>query len=142
MESWMFSLSRAMMLVPITLYVCFHFEFASGSILTAPPVSALIVTFDNVYDTSLLANTLSDQGIDTTLIIPAHTANEIYNNLIDVEVLQLNVNTGVPAYNKEAYALNACDSLLGDQQVLRRVQELQPTFTIFPALRYVSCLYS
>lgn len=129
------------MLVPITLYACFHlFGFISGSILTAPPLSALIVAFENVYDVSLLANTLSDQGIDTTLVVPTYTANELYNNLIDVEVLQLNINTDKPAHSAEKLAVEACDSLLRDQEVLKRVKELQPTFTIFPALRYVSCM--
>lgn len=129
------------MLVPIILYMCFYlFRLTNGSILTAPPLSALIVTFDNVYDASLLANTLSDQGVDTTLIIPTHTAKDLYNNLIDVEVLQLNINTDTSVYSKEAYAINACDSLLRDQKVLERVKELQPTFTIFPTLRYTSCI--
>ncbi|XP_032679893.1 UDP-glucuronosyltransferase 1-6-like [Odontomachus brunneus] len=128
-----------MMLVPITL--CFYlFGFTSGSILTAPPLSALIVAFENVYDLSLLANTLSDQGIDTTLVVSTYTANELYNNLIDVEVLQLNINNNKPAHSAEKRAIEACDSLLRDQEVLKRINELQPTFTIFPALRHDSCL--
>ncbi|XP_014482190.1 PREDICTED: UDP-glucuronosyltransferase 1-7C-like [Dinoponera quadriceps] len=137
----MYILNRFIMLASITLYVCLYlFGSTSGSILTAPPISALIVAFENVYDASLLANTLSDQGIDTTLIISAHAANKLYNNLIDVEILQLNVNTDKAAHKKEAYAVNACDSLLRDQEVLKRMKELQPTFTIFPALRHDGCL--
>lgn len=125
-------------MLPIILYVCFHlFGLTSNSILTAPPLSAVIVAFENIYDISLLANTLSDQGIDTMLIIPTHAAKELYNNLVDVEILQLNINIDKPAYSEERYALEACDSLFKDQDVLKRIQELQPTFTIFPALRYV-----
>lgn len=107
----------------------------------APPLSALIVAFENIYDLSLLANTLSDEGIDTSLIIPNYAAQDIYNNLIDVEVLQLNVNTGSSIY-PEKRALQACDSLLKDEKILKKVQEIQPTITIFPTLRYIGFKFS
>jgi len=89
-----------------------------------------------VHDLSLLANTLSDQGIDTTLIIPSYAANDLYNNLIDVEVLQLNVNID-KSMSVDTRALEACNSLFKDEEILKKIQEFQSTFTIFPALRYI-----
>lgn len=122
----------------IWLCTCFYsFQFASSSTLTAPPLSALIIAFDNVYDLSLLANTLSDEGIDATLIVPNYAASNVYNNLIDVEVLQLNVDARVDkSMQADARALHTCDSLLRDEEILRKIREFQPTFVIFPALRY------
>lgn len=121
----------------INLYICFYlFRLASSSTLTAPPLSALIIAFESVYDLSLLANTLSDQGIDTTLIIPSYAASDLYNNLIDVEVLQLNVNID-KSMSVDTHALEACTSLFQDEEILKKVQEFQSTFTIFPALRYI-----
>lgn len=121
----------------ISLYVCFYlFRVISSSTLTAPPLSALIVAFENVYDLSLLANTLSDQGIDTTLIIPSYSANDLYNNLIDVEVLKLNVNID-KSTTVDKRALEACDNLFRDDEIFKKIREFQPTFTIFPALRYI-----
>lgn len=106
--------------------------------LTAPPLSALIIAFESVYDLSLLANTLSDQGIDTSLIVPTYAANDLYNNLIDVEVLQLNVDKSADKSN--IHALEACDSLFRDEEILKKIREFQPTFTIFPILRYIHFL--
>lgn len=126
------------MLALISLYVCFYlFRVASSSTLTAPPLSALIVAFESVYDLSLLANTLSDQGIYATLIIPSYAANDLYNNLIDVEVLQLNVDIDKSSVSADTCALEACNSLFRDEKILKKIQEFQPTFTIFPALRYI-----
>lgn len=125
------------MLTLIGLYACFYsFRFASSSTLTAPPLSALVVAFESIYDLSLLANTLSDQGIDTTLIIPTHTANDIYNKLIDVEVLQLDVNID-KSMSADEHALEACNIFFKDEEILKKVQKFQPTFIIFPALRYI-----
>lgn len=124
------------MLTLIGLYTCFHLVcFASSSTLTAPPLSALIVAFESVYDLSLLANTLSDQGIDATLIIPTYASNDLYNKLIDVEVLQLDVDKSVYADKR---ALETCENLFRDEKILKKVQEFQPTFIIFPALRYIN----
>lgn len=128
------------MLPLISLYVCFYlFRVTSSSTLTAPPLSALIIAFESVYDLSLLANTLSDQGIDTTLIIPSYSANDLYNNLIDVEVLKLNVNID-KSTTVDKRALEACDSLFRDDEIFKKIREFQPTFTIFPALRHDGCL--
>lgn len=124
----------------INLCICLYlFRFASSSTLTAPPLSALIIAFESVHDLSLLANTLSDQGIDTTLIIPSYAANDLYNNLIDVEVLQLNVNID-KSMSVDTRALEACNSLFKDEEILKKIQEFQSTFTIFPALRHDGCL--
>ncbi|XP_012216376.1 UDP-glucuronosyltransferase 2C1 [Linepithema humile] len=129
------------MLVLICLYVCSClFQFTSSSMLAAPPLTALIIAFENVYDLSLLANTLSDQGIDASLIVPSYAANDIYNNLIDVEVLQLNVNTDKSVDKLNIRAMEACDSLFRDEEILKKIRELQPTFTIFPILRHDGCL--
>ncbi|XP_011063614.1 PREDICTED: UDP-glucuronosyltransferase 1-2-like [Acromyrmex echinatior] len=128
------------MLTLIGLYACFYsFRFASSSTLTAPPLSALVVAFESVYDLSLLANTLSDQGIDTTLIIPTYTANNIYNKLIDVEVLQLDVNID-KSVSADKRALETCNIFFKDEEILNKVQKFQPTFIIFPALRHDGCL--
>lgn len=122
------------MLKLIGLYTYFYlFWFVSCSTLTAPPLSALVVAFESVYDLSLLANTLSDQGIDAKLIIPTYAASDLYNKLIDVEVLQLNVDKSV---HDDKHALEMCENLFRDEKIQKEVQEFQPTFTIFPALRY------
>lgn len=125
------------MLALISLYVCFYlFRFASSSTLTAPPLSALVIAFESVYDLSLLANTLSDQGIDTTLIIPTYAVSDLYNKLIDVEVLQLDVSIDKSMHiNKDA--LETCKSLFKDVKMMEKIQEFNPTFTLFPALRYI-----
>ncbi|KAL0122556.1 hypothetical protein PUN28_007334 [Cardiocondyla obscurior] len=86
---------------------------------------------------SLLANTLSDQGIDTTLIIPTFAAGDIYNKLIDVEVLQVNIDNQA---HGDKFALHACETFLRDSEILKKVWEFKPTFTIFPALRHDGCL--
>lgn len=123
------------MLTLIGLYTCFYlFCFASSSTLIAPPLSALVVAFESVYDLSLLANTLSDQGIDATLIIPTYASSDIYNKLVDVEVLQLDVDKSTHA---DKCALETCENLFRDEEILKKIREFQPTFIIFPALRYV-----
>ncbi|EZA46922.1 hypothetical protein DMN91_004846 [Ooceraea biroi] len=128
------------MLLLILLHACFYlFRLASSSIMTAPPLSALIVAFDSVYDLSLLANTLSDEGVDATLIVPNYAAGDLYNNLIDVEVLQLDVNID-KSMHADTRALEMCDSFFRDEQVLSKIREFQPTFVIFPALRHDGCL--
>lgn len=106
--------------------------------LAAPPLSALVIAFESVYDLSLLANTLSDQGIDASLIVPTYAADDIYNNLVDVEVLQLNVNIDKSVDKSNIRALEACDSLFRDEKILKKIREFQPTFTIFPILRYIN----
>ena len=124
----------------VKLCACLWFcNFVGSSILTAPPQSAVLVAFEDVYDLSLLANTLSDQGIDATLIIPASSETELYETLIDVEVLTVNVQVEESAY-LESKAAQACEALLKDEQIAKKMQEIQPTFTIFPALRHDGCL--
>ncbi|KAH0950261.1 hypothetical protein HN011_010077 [Eciton burchellii] len=107
--------------------------------MSSPPLSALIVAFDGVYDLSLLANTLSDEGFYTMLIVPDYAADDLYNNFIDVEVLQLSVNIDKSA-RSETRALETCDSFFTDQKVLKQIREFQPTVVIFPALRHDGCL--
>ncbi|KYN04395.1 PREDICTED: uncharacterized protein LOC108772854 [Cyphomyrmex costatus] len=128
------------MLTLISLYVCFYsFQFASGSTLAIPPMSALVIAFESVYDLSLLANTLSDQGIDTTLIIPAYAANELYDRMVDVRVLQLPVNAD-QSMSAEKRALETCSFLYTSEDIVMKVEKLRPTFTIFPALRHDGCV--
>jgi len=124
------------MLLLIFLHACFYlFHLTSGSTLSSPPLSALIIAFDGVYDLSLLANTLSDEGFYTMLIVPDYAAGDLYNNFVDVEVLQLNVNIDKSA-RPETRALEACNSFFTDVKVLRQIREFQPTVVVFPALRY------
>ena len=120
------------MSVIITLYLCMHLaNIIHGSTLVAPPLSAVVVAFEDIYDLSLLANSLSDQGIDATLIIPAPSKGELYETLIDVEVLTVNVEA-----EEFAITIQACEGLLKDEEVARKIQEIQPIFVIFPAFRY------
>lgn len=114
-------------------------NIVDSSTLTAPPQSAAIVAFEDIYDLSLLANSLSDQGIDATLIIPASGEDELYETLIDVEVLTVKVE-GEENSSPEKKAIRACEALLKDEQIAKKIQEIQPTFTVFPAIRHDSCL--
>lgn len=114
-------------------------NIVQSSTLTTPPQSAVVVAFEDIYDLSLLANTLSDQGIDTTLIIPASNENEVYETLIDVEVLTVKVEIKESTYS-EKKTIQICEALLKDEQIAKKIQEIQPTFTVFPALRHDGCL--
>ncbi|XP_076248837.1 UDP-glucuronosyltransferase 2A2 [Calliopsis andreniformis] len=124
----------------VKLCACLYLvHIVSSSTLTAPPQSAVVVAFEDIYDLSLLANTLSDQGIDATLIIPTSHEKELYETLIDVEILTLNVQFEESAY-PETKAIQACEVLLKDEQIAKKIREIQPTFTIFPAFRHDGCL--
>lgn len=114
-------------------------ECTVSSSLISPPQSSIVVAFEDIYDTSLLAATLSDQGIDATLIIPSSTVDELYESLIDVEILTFNVDFDESA-SAEIKAIRACENLLEDQEILKKIGEIQPTFTIFPAFRHDACL--
>lgn len=105
----------------------------SASTFISPQQTALVIGFEKLYDISLLANTLSDQGIDSILIIPS-TTEDIYEHLIEVEVITLNITNAKDA-KKEEKALNACEALITNKKILKKIKEIQPTFTIFPALR-------
>lgn len=127
----------------IIIILCVNFylmNIVQSSTLTTPPQSAVVVAFEDIYDLSLLANTLSDQGIDTTLIIPASNENEVYETLIDVEVLTVKVEIKESTYS-EKKTIQICEALLKDEQIAKKIQEIQPTFTVFPALRYILYLY-
>lgn len=115
-------------------------NIVQSSTLTTPPQSAVVVAFEDIYDLSLLANTLSDQGIDTTLIIPASNENEVYETLIDVEVLTVEIKESTYSEKK---TIQICEALLKDDQIAKKIQEIQPTFIVFPALRYILyiCIY-
>ena len=128
------------MLPLFALCMCLYLVNNAGtSTLTTPPQSAVVVAFEDVYDLSLLANTLSDQGIDATLIIPDSYENELYETLIDVEVLTVKLKTE-ESTSAEKRAVQACEALLTDEGIAKKIQEIQPTFTIFPALRHDGCL--
>lgn len=127
----------------IIIILCVNFylmNIVQSSTLTTPPQSAVVVAFEDIYDLSLLANTLSDQGIDTTLIIPASNENEVYETLIDVEVLTVKVEIKESTYS-EKKTIQICEALLKDEQIAKKIQEIQPTFTVFPALRYILYIY-
>ncbi|XP_031828069.1 uncharacterized protein LOC116425035 [Nomia melanderi] len=125
-------------LVEFCAFLCLA-HAVRGSSLVAPPQSAVVVAFEDVYDLSLLANTLSDQGIDATLIIPGYAEHDVYETLIDVEVLTVTVETEEYAY-PESKAIQACEAFLKDEQIAKKISEIQPTFTIFPAFRHDGCL--
>ncbi|CAK9803211.1 UDP-glucuronosyltransferase 2C1 (Fragment) [Anthophora plagiata] len=128
------------MSVIVRLCVCLYLaNVVDSSTLIGPPLSAVVVAFEDIYDLSLLANTLSDQGIDATLIIPAYSEGELYEKLIDVEVVTVKLDFEESAY-QEKRALQACEILLTDEQIAKKIQEIQPTFTVFPALRHDGCL--
>lgn len=130
------------MLIIIILCVNFYLmNIVQSSTLTTPPQSAVVVAFEDIYDLSLLANTLSDQGIDTTLIIPASNENEVYETLIDVEVLTVKVEIKESTIYSEKKTIQICEALLKDEQIAKKIQEIQPTFTVFPALRYILYIY-
>lgn len=126
-------------IVKLFVCVCLLNIGAHSSILTAPPQSAVVVAFEDVYDLSLLANTLSDQGIDATLIIAASGKSQLYESLIDVEVLTVFTENG-SSEDPEKRAVQACEALLADEKIAKKLQEIQPTFTVFPALRHDACL--
>lgn len=106
----------------------------NGSTSIKSSQSALIISFEKTYEQSLLAHTLFGQSIEPTLIITASASRRLYENLQGIEVLKLDTNDD-PSADKAA--LNACEALLTDQNILNRVREIEPTFVIFPALRYV-----
>ncbi|XP_033340704.2 UDP-glucuronosyltransferase 2A3 [Megalopta genalis] len=110
-----------------------------GSTLTEPPQSVVVVAFEDVYDLSLLANTLSDEGIDATLIIPEQYQNDLHENLIGVELVLLTVEITKSAY-PESKAIQICEAFLKDEQIAKKISEIQPTFVVFPGLRHDGCL--
>lgn len=105
---------------------------ASASTLTKPPLSALVIAFEKSYEQSLLAYSLSDQGIDTTLIVSSIDHDNMYENLLGIEIIKLNTSSDASV---DKAALRACEALLSDQTILKKVREIQPTFVLFPALR-------
>ncbi|OAD59649.1 UDP-glucuronosyltransferase 2A1 [Eufriesea mexicana] len=124
----------------ISICVCLYLmKTVHSSTLTAPPQSAVVIAFEDIYDLSLLANTLSDQGIDATLIIPAFSKDEVYETLIDVEVLTVEVNVEESAY-PERRAIQICEAFIKDEQIAKNIQKIQPTFSVFPAVRHDGCL--
>lgn len=125
----------------ISICVCLYLtKIVHSSTLSAPPQSAVVIAFEDIYDLSLLANTLSDQGIDATLIIPAFSKDEVYETLIDVDVLTIEVNVEESAY-PEKTAIQICEAFLKDEQIAKSIQKIQPTFSVFPAVRYVLSLF-
>lgn len=119
------------------IYLCVFvasLNSGSASSLVTPEKSAIVVAFENEYDLSTLANTLSDEGINTVLIIPS-SSNNLDDTLVDVEIVRLKVNDE-KFKSDESRALEACESLLTDQAVHKLVEEFSPTYVIAPALRY------
>lgn len=114
-------------------------DFVHGSTLTAPPLSVLVIGFDGAYDLSLLANTLSDQGIDVTLVVPENITDNLYENLLDVEVYRLKGSHEKSIYS-ENNALKFCENLFNDQELSKKVQEFRAAVTLFPALWHDGCL--
>ncbi|XP_046821607.1 UDP-glucuronosyltransferase 2B14-like [Vespa crabro] len=135
-------MKKKMMFILTYIWICssiFFVDFIHGSTLTAPPLSVLVIGFENGYDLSLIANTLSDQGIDVTLVIPENIADDLHENLIDVEVYHLKDPHEKSIY-PEDNALKFCESLFNDQELSQKVQEFRATITLFPPLRHDGCL--
>ncbi|KAL2735163.1 UDP-glucuronosyltransferase 2B4-like [Vespula squamosa] len=125
-------------------YICaysliFFVGFVHGSTLTAPPLSVLVIGFESAYDLSLLANTLSDQGIDVTLVIPENIVDDLYENIVDVEIYQLK-DSRERSTNPDDNALKFCEILFTDQNLANKIKEIQPAITVFPPLRHDGCL--
>ena len=125
------SSSRIILTCIVLSILLLHFTKASS--LAAPPQSAVVVAFEDVYDLSLLANTISDLGIDTTLVIP-HDANDYYEYLVAVEVIKINASL-LSSDNKDTRALKLCESFISDFNITKYFQAQQPTFVIFPGVR-------
>lgn len=106
----------------------------TGSTLMTPPMSALVVAFEDVYDISLLANTMSDQGIDVSMIISTSSINDLYKNLLDVEIIHLKI-PDEELGSLETQALRKCDALYADENIRLKMEQIQPTFIVFPGLR-------
>ncbi|XP_046425089.1 UDP-glucuronosyltransferase 1A9 [Neodiprion fabricii] len=111
----------------------------SASSLVTPPKSAVVLAFEYEHELSLLANTLSDENINTVLIIPSTSRDLLYDNLIDVEVVEVKVDAAL-ASTKESRALKACESLLSDETIQNLIQEFSPTYVISPGLRHDACV--
>lgn len=105
---------------------------SSASSMFIPPKTALVIGFEETYDISLLANSLTDNGISSTLIIP--NDYDIYEHLVEVDVIKLNFTIDKTS-TIEDKALKACESLISDEKILKTIGEIQPTFVIFSALR-------
>ncbi|KAJ8678570.1 hypothetical protein QAD02_014357 [Eretmocerus hayati] len=110
--------------------------FASS--LASPPQSAVIIAFENAYDLSLLANTISDLGIETTFVISSDDS-DYYEHLVAVEVIKINSSLKV-SDTSDIRASKLCKTLISDASVKKHVQSIQPTFIIFPAVRHDACL--
>lgn len=103
-----------------------------ASTLASPSKSAVIFAFEDIYDLSLLANTLSDQGVKTTFVIP-HDSPDYYEHMKEVDIIPVN-STFKDIESKEDRALKLCESILSSTELRKKLDK--PTFTIFPAIRY------
>ncbi|XP_015598027.1 UDP-glucuronosyltransferase 2B1 [Cephus cinctus] len=133
-------MSKSVEIVGLLVYIFTFLCLADASSLASPPKSALVIAFDNVNELSLLANTLSDQGIDTTLVV--NSLEEVYDNLVDVEVYPLNKSSLDQNGHQSAdrVALQICQTFLTDEKLANKVREILPTFVVFPAWRHDACL--
>ncbi|XP_011498285.1 PREDICTED: UDP-glucuronosyltransferase 1-9-like [Ceratosolen solmsi marchali] len=122
----------------VCLILSLIFLSTDASSLVSPPKSAVVIAFEDAYDLSLLANTISDLGTETTLVIPFEE-NNYYEHLISVEVIKINASLQSSDTN-DAKALRLCESFISDSNVSNHVKLIQPTFIIFPAVRHDACL--
>ncbi|XP_016839145.1 UDP-glucuronosyltransferase 1-5 [Nasonia vitripennis] len=110
----------------------------AASSLASPPQSAVVVAFEDVYELSLLANTISDLGIETTLVIPANVSN-YYEHLVGVDLMTVNASLKADD-SDDLKAVKLCESFISDSGIAKHVKSLQPTFIIFPGVRHDACL--
>lgn len=109
---------------------------SAASSLSAPPLSVVVVAFEDAYDLSLLANTISDLGIETTFIVPSNESDYYYEHMVDVDVIKLNASLEA-GDGRDVKAAKLCKSLVADETLLRHFRGMLPTFVIFPGVRYV-----
>lgn len=117
----------------LLLGVILLFHSILASTLVVPPKSVMVVAFEDVYEMSLLANTMSDLMMETTLVISSQANNELFEKLVDVEVIK--VNTSNEKINNEISAMKLCENFLTDTNVSWYVDNVKPTFIVFPAVR-------
>lgn len=108
---------------------------ATASSLATPSDSAVVIAFEDVYDLSLLAYTISDLGVQTTFVLPSDE-NNFYERLNETEeVIRVDASHVKPTDTKDVRALKLCDSFLSNRETQRLIQRMEPTFVIFPGVR-------
>ncbi|XP_058788616.1 UDP-glucuronosyltransferase 1A8-like [Phymastichus coffea] len=113
---------------------------AAASSLAAPPDSAVVIAFEDVYDLSLLAYTISDLGVQTTFVVPSDE-NNFYERLNETEeVIKVDASHVKSTDTKDVRALKLCESFISHRETQKQIHRFEPTFVIFPGVRHDACL--